>query len=637
MKRRDCCMTWALFMAASLVTAMPALAQPAGPTEIWVAPGGDDANEGTQAEPMASLSLAVRKARNLRRLHDPAIEGGVRILMGDGVYPLKDTVRIRPEDAGTEASPTIIEAAPEARPILSGGVELTNWRRVEDDVPGLPAAARGQVWAADPPIFNGRLLECRQLWVEGNKATRARTPNGPEMAQLTSWDREAEVAGVSADLVEGLSGSLSRMEMLIQQQWEIAILRVKSVTVEGDEARLKFHDPEGPIEFEHPWPQPILPPEGGGAFFLVNEVAFIDEPGEWCQEMPGGRVLYWPREGEDLAQATVIAPALETLLEIAGTLDRPIGHVSVRGIGFQHASWQQPSLTGHVPLQAGMRLQEGYKLRPKGTADWRSLDNQDWLERLAAAVKVSAAHHISFERCRFEHLAASGLDFGTGTRDDLIEGNVFRDIGGNGIQLGYFQEDAAETHLPYDPADEREVCKRERIANNLLTDIANEDYGCVAILVGYAREVVIEHNDISDTSYSGISLGWGWTRTLNCMRKNVVHANHIHGIATRMCDTAGVYTLSAQPGTVISENVCYGIEMSPYVDRPNHWFYYYTDEGSSYMLIRDNWCPEEKFLQNANGPGNIWENNGPMVSDEIKNAAGLEDRFKDLLAEIATD
>jgi hypothetical protein len=51
------------------------------------------------------------------------------------------------------------------------------------------------------------------------------------------------------------------------------------------------------------------------------------------------------------------------------------------------------------------------------------------------------------------------------------------------------------------------------------------------------------------------------------------------------------------------------------------------------MLIRDNWCPEPKFLQNANGPGNIWENNGPMVSDRIKNAAGLEPPFKDLLAE----
>jgi hypothetical protein len=620
-------------LMGGITTVDATAAEPSGPAAIWVAPDGDDANEGTREKPMASPALALRKARNMRRLHDPAAASGIRIILCGGVYRLTDTVRVRPEDSGTAASPTIIEAAADGQPVLSGGVVLTNWRKLEEPIEGLPAAAAGNVWAADAPIHHGRAVECRQLWVEGRKAVRARTPNGPELSQLMSWNREQEVAGIPAALAGAPAGDRSRLEMIVMQQWEIAILRVKSIDVEGDEAKVHFHDPESAIEFEHPWPQPILPPQGGGAFFLANAVALLDEPGEWCQETAGGRVLYWPRAGEDLSRDQAVVPALETLLEIGGTLDRPVTHVTLRGIGFEHAAWGQPSLTGHVPLQAGMRLVEGYKLRPKGTADWRSLDNQDWLERMPAAAIVSGASQIRVEGCRFERLAASGLDFGGGTQDGLIEGCLFRDIGGNGIQMGSFQDGPVETHLPYDPADEREVCARARIANNVLTDIASEDWGCVGILVGYGREIAIEHNDISDTSYTGISLGWGWTRTLNCMRKNRVHANRIHGIATRMCDTAGVYTLSAQPGTVVSENMVDGIKMSPYVDRPDHWFYYYTDEGSSYILIRDNWCPEEKFLQNANGPGNIWENNGPMVSDEIKNAAGLEKAFKGLLAE----
>jgi hypothetical protein len=47
--------------------------------------------------------------------------------------------------------------------------------------------------------------------------------------------------------------------------------------------------------------------------------------------------------------------------------------------------------------------------------------------------------------------------------------------------------------------------------------------------------------------------------------------------------------------------------------------------------VRDNWCPAEKFLKNANGPGNVWENNGPQVSDAIRAAAGLEPAFQYLL------
>ena len=370
---------------------------------------------------------------------------------------------------------------------------------------------------------------------------------------------------------------------------------------------------------------------GNAPFFLVNAIEFLDQPGEWFQELPGGKIYYWPRAGEDLSKATVIAPALETLVQVEGSLDSPVERIQFKGIQFAHTTWLRPERFGHVPLQAGMFLLDAYKLSPKGTAYHRGLDNQAWIGRPPAAVSVSGANHVSFERCGFEHLASAGLDFESGTHDDVVEGCVFREIGGNGIQLGKFSDEGIETHIPYNPSDAREVCQRERIANNLVTDCANEDWGCVGIGVGYGREIAIEHNDVNHVSYTGISLGWGWTKQTNCMANNRVVANHVHHVATRMCDTAGIYTLSAQPGTIVAENSVHDIHMSPYVFDPQHWFYLYLDEGSSFITVRDNWCPEEKFLKNANGPGNVWENNGPSVSQKIKDAAGLEPAFRDLL------
>ena len=76
--------------------------------------------------------------------------------------------------------------------------------------------------------------------------------------------------------------------------------------------------------------------------------------------------------------------------------------------------------------------------------------------------------------------------------------------------------------------------------------------------------------------------------------------------------------------------------MSPYVPDPDHWYYLYLDEGSSFVTVRDNWCPAEKFLKNANGPGNVWENNGPQVSEVIRNAAGLEPAYRKLLQQTNT-
>ncbi len=302
--------------------------------------------------------------------------------------------------------------------------------------------------------------------------------------------------------------------------------------IENNQAFLTFLQPESTIEFEHPWPQPILPPVGGGAFFMANAIEFLDQPGEWFQDMPSGRVIYWPRPGEDLSRTQVTGPALETLVEVSGTLDHPVTNVSFKGIAFEHSSWKQPSVSGHVPLQAGMRLVESYKLRPKGTVDAPGLDNQDWIERLSAAVKVSGAADIHFDHCRFEHLAASGLDFVSGSHDDIVEGNLFRDIGGNAIQMGSFQDGTVETHVPYAPADQRKICSRERIANNLITDSANEDWGCVGICVGYARNITIEHNEVSNTSYTGISVGWGWTPKANALRDNQIR-NFVHHVATR--------------------------------------------------------------------------------------------------------
>ncbi len=602
---------------------------PAFAAEIWVAPDGLDMQPGTREQPLASPARALRQARELRRLQDPSISDGVRIVLRGGDYALSEPVFIRPEDSGTAASPTVLAAAPGEKPVLSGGVAVAGWKKLSEAPAGLPAAARGHVWIAPAPRFNGRLLEFRQLWVDSQKAVRARTPGEGDMIRLTAWDRPKREAWIPASVA--MPAKTDGVELVLLQMWEIAVLRVKSHEVQGERARVTFHDPESRVEFEHPWPQPVFSEKyGNSPFFLANAIDFLDEPGEWFEDTAAGLVYYWPRQGEDLAKARVVAPALETLVQVAGTPDRPVAHVAFEGISFAHTTWLRPSTHGHVPLQAGFFMIDAYGLRPKGTPDWRSLDNQAWTGRPPGAVTAVGAQHLRFTRCRVEHAAANGLDLAAAVTDSTVEGCVIRDIGINGLMAGEFSEGGTESHLPWNPADERAVTARLRFANNLLTDCANEDWGGVALAAGFVRDTVIEHNEISNTSYTGISLGWGWTRTPNAMRRNTVRANLIHHIATRMSDTAGIYTLSAQPGTVVSENVVHSITMSPWVHDPEHWFYLYTDEGSSFITVRDNWVPAEKFLQNANGPGNLWENNGPQVNAKIKAAAGLQPAFRDL-------
>lgn len=262
------------------------------------------------------------------------------------------------------------------------------------------------------------------------------------------------------------------------------------------------------------------------------------------------------------------------------------------------------------------------------------LENQAWVGRPSAAVEINYANHTSFERCMFAHLASTGLDYERGTHDDIVKGNLFTDIGGSGILTGVFSDESFEAHLPYTPSDLREVCTNELIENNLVVNVTNEDWGCLGIAAGYVKGIKIVHNEVADVSYTGISVGWGWTKAANAMHDNLIRANKIHHYAKHMYDVAGIYTLSAQRGTLIDSNYVDSMYKVSYAHDPQHWFYLYTDEGSSGITLKNNWCPAEKFLKNANGPGNVWENNGPMVSQGIKELAGLQPPYKYLLSGI---
>ena len=596
--------------------------------EIWISPKGSDFNDGTRQSPKATLTSALRQAREWRRTEDNRIQGGITIYMEGGTYAFYEPVFIRPEDSGTKESPTIIRSVGDEKVILSGGISINGWKK------------QGKVWVADVPAFNGRPLDFRQLWVNGKKAVRARDVEDFEkMNRICSVDEKNEILYVPAVSIRRLidnKGNLKAKyaEMVLHQMWCVANLRIRSVEVQGDSAAIRFHQPESRIQFEHPWPRPMVTTDGhNSAFYLTNARELQDVPGEWYHDIDARKVYYYLREGEKMQEAEVIVPAVETLVRVEGTLDRPVCHIRFEKITFSYTTWMRPSEKGHVPLQAGMYLTDGYRIDPKMQRNYLNhpLDNQGWLGRPAAAVRVVAARQIDFERCRFEHLGSTGLDYEEAVQGGVVRGCLFRDIAGNGLLVGSFSPAAHETHLPYNPADRREVCTQQQINNCYFTEIGNEDWGCLAIAAGYVGDVNIEHNEISEVPYSGISLGWGWTQTVNCMRNNRVHANLIHHYAKHMYDVAGIYTLGSQPKSYVTENCVHSIYKPGYVHDPNHWFYLYTDEGSSFITVRDNWTEGEKYLQNANGPGNVWENNGPKVDSVIRERAGLEAGYKDLL------
>ena len=447
--------------------------------DIWVSPAGSDRAAGTQAAPKKTLTAALRQARELRRTQPDVVKGGITIYLAPGEHALYEPVFIRPEDSGTPDSPTVITTAgtsvaatnaavqtPQA--ILSGGVSVSGWKK-----------SKGKLWVADVPMFNGTPLTFRQLWVNGQKAVRARdVADFEKMHRIINNDPVNEILWVPSQAVASIRKA-PFAEMVLHQMWCVANLRIKSIEIHGDSAAVRFHNPESRIQFEHPWPRPMVTTDGhNSAFYLTNAIELLDSPGEWYHDIRSHKLYYYPRQGEDMAKATAVVPAVETLVQVEGTLDRPVQHVTFRNVSFQYTTWTRPSEKGHVPLQAGMYLTDGYQITPKMVRNYQNhlLDNQGWLGRPAAAVQVSGAQEISFLNCSFEHLGSTGVDYVYGVKGGKVEGCLFRDIAGNGLLAGSFSPASHETHLPYDPADARELCSYQTISNNFFTEVANEDW-----------------------------------------------------------------------------------------------------------------------------------------------------------------
>ena len=130
--------------------------------------------------PDSSLMDAVRKAREMRRLGQAS---DVTIHLQAGTYYLYEPLRLRPEDSGLTIEGTDA--------VISGGMKITGWKR------------QGKLLVADVPDFNGRPVDFRQLWVNGQKAVRARDVSDFEqMNRIRTYDKKNHILWVPRKAVE---------------------------------------------------------------------------------------------------------------------------------------------------------------------------------------------------------------------------------------------------------------------------------------------------------------------------------------------------------------------------------------------------------------------------------------------------
>jgi hypothetical protein len=422
-----------------------------------VAPNGNDANAGTKNKPFATLAAA----RDAARARKPA-----RIIVHGGRHFLNAPLDLDSSDSGL-----VIEAAPGETPVLIGGRRITGWERDGE-----------HCWAASVPEAADGKQDFRMLVVNGAICMPARLPETGTFTHLTEfnvpwvstsaggWKRKPTPEELTTmryrpgDLGPWLDSASA--EVTVYHMW--------------DETRvgLAAHDPETQmLTFSTPVGHP--PGAFGVKKFVVwNVREGLRAPGQWYLDKRAGRIVYWPRKGEDMRSAEVLAPAMESLIRIIGSPEKPVRDVTLKGLELTVTT--TPMIPGGFGAGA-----------------------------FAGAIQVDHAKNCRLQDLTIYNVAGQGIRT-LNCQQLHVEGCHVRDTGACGIRLGGDDCVAAGNHVHH---------------------VGRLYPSAIAVSIGGQRNR-FAGNEIHDTTYSAlIANGNG----------HLIEGNLIYRAMRELHDGAGIY------------------------------------------------------------------------------------------------
>lgn len=528
-----------------------------------VATDGSDEWSGQQAKPnktktdgpWATLQHARDHVRALRKSLGESVEPNVRILVHGGTYFLSEPLVLTEEDAGSEAAPLSIMAAPGSRPVLSGGRRITGWR---------PVDFHGKaVWAADLPAVREGRWNFHQLWIDGQRRTRSRHPDHGylTLASLTSDEGDWTKGQTSFHFKEGdlkAWPGAKEGEVVVMTKWVESRLPIQEIR-ENDKT----------ITFAK---RSVFKLEKDDLYYVEGTPEALDTPGEWYLDRTAGTLYYFPFPNESPRESEVIAPVLPQLLRMEGDTRKGhlVEHIIFDGITFANTEWYYPD--GFTKGDTAVEVSPAPAPDVGGFAQAAI--------GVPGAIRGSGVRFCRFLGCTFSHLGGYALDLGRGCRHNRIAGCTFSDLGGGGIKIG-------ETAIRDRVAD---VAAENEIADCDIRDGGRIFHSAIGVWIGQSPGNRIVHCNIHDFYYTGISVGWTWGYSRALATNTIVEWNYVHHIGVRadgdgpiLSDMAGIYTLGLHTGSVIRNNLWHDSAATRY----GGWGIYF-DEGTTGIVAENN-------------------------------------------------
>ncbi|MFI3289884.1 MAG: right-handed parallel beta-helix repeat-containing protein [Rikenellaceae bacterium] len=537
-------------------------------TELHVSPTAKANGNGTLESPFNTIEAAKERVAKINK----RMQEDIVVYLHAGSYNITSPILFNEEDSGQNGHTITYKAYQDETPQLSGGVKVAGWERVD-----------GNIYKANLD----RDTKLRTLFVNGVRARMAGT-NDPidgvsdwGTYEVTGDEPWAFGAGTGIDGVRFKSEDVrvysnpEDVELVQNNVWTEKILCIRDIEYLGEHTILKFQQPYGAIATNMAWAGAI---KYDKQFVVRNAYELLDAEGEFYFNR-ATKTLYYYSSEVDMSSAEVIAPTSEGLIRIEGSSNESrVRNLRFEGITFSHDHWQLMEIEGSHAFAGIQSSGLAYKFVPGG--NWHPTEYNS-CDVPRGSIEVKSAENITFEQNRFEGMgSAIAINMVNDVKNSTINGNYFHDLLGNAVNIGHPQHYKIGDGAHFKSGVEG-LCEYINVTNNYLRNVSVDFRQLEGITAFFVANVKIDHNDIADTAYGAITMGWWWGNSeippSKVAHDNSMSFNKAGNTHLALKDGGILYFLGEQPRTIVEENYIYNGQRC-----------IYPDDGSAYLTIRRN-------------------------------------------------